>query len=213
MLASMTTHPKPQAASLNKTILEAAAGRWGEVASDVVPVEPYVVTEGLVITPLTRRRRKNLRATQSAYMLAAARLAEVVKEQTDPEPMVHEEKQADGTLVRTITTPRPNTDNDQDLVNRIQKLTDEAEAAYDNALFGNAYDAVIAYFDDQPDEYWDAFYTDFHNRMVHRISPPENECTKCGRTFEEAGEEGKDESSSTSLKDTGTKLKAISGTT
>lgn len=210
----MTTHPKVQAAPLNKTLLEAATGRWGEVASDVVAVEPYVVTDGLVISPMTRRRRKKLRATQSAYMLAAARLAEVVKQETDPDPIVHEDTLEDGTVVRTITNPRPKGDNDQDMINRIQTLTDEAEAAYDTALFGDVYDDVMAFFEDQPDEYWDAFYTDVHNRLVHRIAPPENECTKCGRPFEEeAGEEGKGQSSSTSSKGTGTKLKAISGTT
>lgn len=177
----------------NTTILTAATGRWGELASEITAVEPYVITDDLVITPLTRRRRKKLRAAQTAYMLAAARLADVVK---------------------AIEDDKESGVSDDQMVMRIQKLVDDAEAAYDEALFGDAKPAVYEYFEDQNDEYWDAMYTDVHSKLVHRIAPPEDSCSKCGRAFEDADvEEGKaasESSSSTSSTDSGTPSKVTS---
>src|SRR5882762_3882604 len=95
----------------NEQIISAATGRFGEVANEIKFAEPYVLNkpDGKTITilPLTRHRRKKLKAAQAAYLLSAAQLATVVQDDT----------------------------GSQEMVTRIEKLTEEAERMYDEALF------------------------------------------------------------------------------
>lgn len=164
----------------NDQIINAATGRFGEVASELKLAEPYVIDKPdgtqIVISPLTRRRRKKLKAAQAAYLLTGAQLAEV---------------QNEGTA-------------DQGTISRIEQVMAEAERAYDEALFGeDACAQVYAYFEDLQEELWDAMYADVHNALVNRIELPEDVCSKCGQKVEV--DEGKEQSSSTSSTDTGTK--------
>lgn len=167
----------------NEQIVSAATGRWGEVASEVKLAEPYVIEKAdggkITIAPLTRRRRKALKAAQAAYLLSGAKLAEAENNNT----------------------------SDQGTITRIQLLLDQAEEAYDKALFGDdVYKEVHEYFEDLQEEFWNAMYQDVHDKLVNRVEPPEDVCSKCGHQLErEEGEEGKDESSSTSSTATGTK--------
>lgn len=189
--------PRSASTSLtaNETILKAATGRWGEVAAEVKAVEPYEITTDLTIPPITRSRRRKLKAAQTAYMMTAAKLAELLRELDGKEA----------------------SEADQATVVRIQQLAEQSERTYDEALFGDHVDDVYKHFDDMPDEFWDAFYNDFHDRMVHRIAPPEDICSKCGQELpgQETDSEGKaqGESSSTSSTDTGTPSKETSATT
>lgn len=156
---------KPVAYS-NEQIINAATGRWGEVASEVKPAEPYVIDrpdgDPIVIQPLTRRRRKALKAAQAAYLMVGAQLAEV---QNDPNS------------------------TDQGLISRISKLMDEAEYEYDKALFGeDVVDEIVAYYDELDEAFWDAMYQDVHDQLVNRVKPPApDEVTEDG--------EGKEQSS------------------
>lgn len=164
----------------NEQIIHAATGRFGEVASELKLAEPYVIDKPdgsqIVVSPLTRRRRKKLKAAQAAYLLTGAQLAEV---------------QNEGTA-------------DQGTISRIEQVMAEAERAYDEALFGEDVCAeVYAYFEDLQEEFWDAMYADIHNALVNRIELPEDVCSKCGQKVEV--DEGKEQSSSTSSTDTGTK--------
>lgn len=166
----------------NEEIITAATGRWGEVVQELKAAEPYEIqrpgADPIVILPMTRRRRKALKAAQAAYLMVGAQLAEA---------------QNEGTA-------------DQSTLSRIQQVLDEAEYEYDKALFGDACDQIYEYYEDLQEEFWDAMYQDVHNALVNRITLPEDICSKCGQKIEdsEAGE-GKEESSSTSSKDTGTK--------
>lgn len=163
----------------NEQIINAATGRFGEVLHELKPAEPYVIDKpdgsAITIAPLTRRRRKKLKAAQAAYLLTGAQLAEV---------------QNEGTA-------------DQGTISRIEQVMAEAERAYDEALFGDQCEAVYNYFEDLQEEFWDAMYADIHNALVNRIELPEDVCSKCGQTIEDS--EGKEQSSSTSSTDTGTK--------
>lgn len=163
----------------NEQIINAATGRFGEVAQEVKLAQPYVIDKPdgtkIVIAPLTRRRRKKLKAAQAAYLLTGAQLAEV---------------QNDGTA-------------DQGTISRIEQVMAEAEKAYDEALFGEGVvNEVYDYFEDLQEEFWDAMYADIHNALVNRVELPEDVCSKCGQKVE--GAEGKEQSSSTSSTDTGT---------
>lgn len=162
----------------NEQIINAATGRFGEVLSEVKPAAPYVINrpegEPIVIAPLTRRRRKKLKAAQAAYLLTGGQLAEI---------------QNEGTA-------------DQGTISRIELVMAEAERAYDEALFGDAVDEVYGYFEDLQEEFWDAMYADIHNALVNRVELPEDVCSKCGQTIEDSA--GKEQSSSTSSTDTGT---------
>jgi len=164
----------------SEQIINAATGRFGEVASELKLAQPYVIDKPdgsqIVVSPLTRRRRKKLKAAQAAYLLTGAQLAEI---------------QNGGTA-------------DQGTISRIEQVMAEAERAYDEALFGaDAIDAVYDYFEDLQEEFWDVFYADVHNALVNRIELPEDVCSKCGQKVEV--DEGKEQSSSTSSTDTGTK--------
>ncbi len=185
-----------QSVYTNDQILNAATGHWGEVAHEVKPAEPYVIavpeSDKVITVPvLTRYRRKALKAAQATYLMMGAQLAEVANEKTP----------------------------DQGSITKVQMLIDEAEAAYDRAVFGEAYDEVIEFFDPLPEEWWDTMYQSVHDKLVNRVQPPEDACPKCGRPFEDDDEDadeggpGKDKSSSTSSNVTSLKSKATSGTT
>lgn len=179
----------------NDQIVSAATGHWGEVAQEVKPAEPYVITvpahddepaREIVVPVLTRRRRKALKASQATYLMMGGQLAEVAKEGSP----------------------------DQATISRIQGLIEEAESAYDRALFGDVYDEVIEFFDPLPEEWWDTMYQDVHNKLVNRADVPEDTCPRCGQHIgDEDDAEGKEQSSSTSVTDIGKKRKATSGTT
>ncbi|QFP94186.1 tail assembly chaperone [Mycobacterium phage JoieB] len=146
----------------NEQIVSAATGRWGEVAHEIKPAEPYVIDKPdgsqIVVTPLTRRRRKAMKAAQAAYMLIAAQLADVQREGTA----------------------------DNGIISRIETQMEEAERAYDVALFGDVCDEVYEFFEDLQEEFWDAMYSDIHNALVNRVELPEDICSKCGQKVEDA---------------------------
>lgn len=171
----------------NEQIINAATGRFGEVAHDIKLAQPYQIDkpdgDPIIIAPLTRRRRKKLKASQAAYLLTGAQLAEVQNEQNA----------------------------DQGTISRIENILSDAERAYDEALFGDACDEVYDYFEDLQEEFWDAMYADIHDALVNRMELPEDVCSKCGQKIEDA--EGKEPSSSTSSTDTGTNSSEISSTT
>lgn len=186
--------PKTKPVYSNDQIVNAATGHWGEVAQEVKPAEPYVITVPesdvkITIPVMTRRRRKKLKASQATYLMMGAQLAEVAKEGNP----------------------------DQGTITRIQGLIEEAERAYDEALFGDAYEAVVEFFEELPEEWWDAMYQAVHDKLVNRVEVPEDTCPRCGQHIgDDEGEddgEGKGSSSSTSSTSTGKKLRAISGTT
>lgn len=177
----------------NDQILNAATGHWGEVAHDVKPADPYVISvpdsdKTITVPPLTRRRRKKLKASQATYLMMGAQLSEVAR---DANP-------------------------DQTSISRIQGLIDEAEKAYDEAVFGDAYDEVVEFFDELDEVWWDTMYQAIHDKIINRVELPEDACPKCGRPLEDEEDEegaGKGESSSTSSNVTSLKSKATSATT
>lgn len=150
----------------NEQIVNAATGTWGERAAEVKPAEPLDINvpgdEGVVITitPLTRRRRKALKASQAAYLMVGAQLAEAQNK----------------------------ADADQSTISRIQSVMDEAEIAYDDALFGDQRQAVYDMFDDIDEAYWDAMYQLVHDQLVNRVELPEDVCSKCGQKVEQDDE-------------------------
>lgn len=171
---------KRQTAYSNSQIVEAATGRWGEIAGDIKPAEPYVIakpdSKTITIEPLTRRRRKAMKAAQAAYIMIGAQLADAQNAQTA----------------------------DQSTISRIEDLMEQAEKQYDEALFGDVCQDIYDYFENLQEEFWDAMYQDVHDKLVNRVQMPEGICPKCNQEVKaEGASEGKDESSSTSSTDTG----------
>ncbi len=68
---------------------------------------------------------------------------------------------------------------------KVQQHSDE----YTKAMFGDAYDAVIEFFDDQPIEWWNAFVTDIKDAFGIAAKPsqvPDDGCCKeCGHVVDE----------------------------
>lgn len=136
----------------NDQIVNAATGHWGTIADKIKFAEPYTIdvpatddapARQIVIQPLTRRRRKALKAAQAAYLLSAAQLAEV--------------SNGDSAGV------------EQSTMTRIEQLTEQAERRYDEALFGDVVDEVYDFFENQQEEFWDAMYNDVHAKLVNRV--------------------------------------------
>lgn len=183
--------PAPRPVYTNDQIIQSATGKWGEITADLKPAEPFVITvpdsdKTITVQPLTRRRRKALKAGQATYLMMGAQLSEVADMG----------------------------DADQGTISRIQGLIDEAEEAYDRALFGDVYDELVEFFEDQQEEFWNAMYKGVHDQLVNRVELPEDVCSKCGQEIpHEGSDEGKDESSSTSGTVTPLRSKATSSTT
>jgi len=187
-------NPRQQPVYSNDQIVSAATGHWGEIAQEVKPATPFVIKvpesdHEIVVPVLTRRRRKALKASQATYLMMGGQLAEVAKEGNP----------------------------DQATISRIQGLIEQAEGAYDKALFGDAYDEVVEFFDNLDEVWWDAMYQAVHDQLVNRVSVPEDQCPRCGQRIGEedgdADEVGKEPSSSTSVTDIGKKRRATSDTT
>ena len=185
------TPPIQKTVFTNDQIVSSATGRWGEIAQEVKPAEPFVIKvpesdHEIVVPVLTRRRRKAMKASQATYLMMGGQLAEVARE-GDP---------------------------DQATISRIQALIEEAESAYDRALFGEVYDEVVEFFDELPEEWWDAMYEGVHRHLVNRVEIPEDTCPRCGQHIGDEGEtEGKEQSSSTSVTDIGKKRRETSKST
>lgn len=130
-------------------------GRWAKVLAEgqEIPgfaIEPFEVTDDLVLQPLTPRRASKLGAAQNAYLVALAAMANAqrfgaTKEETE----------------------------------QIQASIDASITAYNEALFGeDEYPRVVEYFADQPAWKQELFVTAV-KQQFQRL-PDDGGCKTCG---------------------------------
>lgn len=163
------------------------AGRWAQILAETreagLAIEPFEVTDDLVLFPPTVRRTQDLDAAYAGYMAGQA------------------------ALVNAVTTGAT-----QDEVEKIRDAIYHAETAYNEALFGGAdkYAAVCAYFDDRPNWEKQAF-EDAVKQEFLRL-PPDGRCKVCGTVVDPKGPTTENASSTTSTT-TGTISRETSPTT
>lgn len=182
----------------NKTNRSAMSPRLLALHGETNDPEPYPVTDDIIVQPLTRTRMHDLHAAELAKyfaqnLLARRAAAAVTAEPTAPVPAPdlpadHDEAQLAAWVAATTAhqeltaayeaamTEWKNAFN----LDGIQAQIDEAEAAYDRAFFGDAYDAVIEFFEDKP-ALWDKFIVDIRDEFLPR-TPESGVCPTCGRT-------------------------------
>lgn len=193
--------PRRKAGPAGSPIPGEPVGRWAQVLAEGqntpgLAIEPFEVTDGLVLKPLTPRRARKLGAAQAAYLAA---------------------------LAAQINVQRFGATGDE--VAEIQARIDEALTAYNEALLGeDEYRRVEAYFADQ-DSWKQELFLNAVKAQFLRL-PDDGGCQVCGHVpdaLEErvaqleaalavidpehpalGGELGKEPESSTSSSTTGT---------
>lgn len=175
-------------------------------------VDPWPVTDTLVITAPTKRRRQQMTDAQTALAVSQQLLGEAMKYvlARRPEYPVLPAAPAEGASKATYAAYRAATANYAELVTAWEQLNTEWEAsvgrhqqtiagiaaritadseAYTRALLGGAYDEVLAYFDDLPAELWESFQTEIHYHFHLAARPPlvpeDGLCPECGQVADE----------------------------
>lgn len=154
----------------------APSGRFLELQQTVRKVEPYEITQDLIVMPPTKRQNDEIIAAQAAFTVAQGQLEEILtpflvpKLDIEGKPVlddegkpVVEEKYAEVDPVR---------------IERINTLISHANANYNRALFGSAYAGVMEFFQERPVGEWNAFYKDIQNEFMP--VPEGGACPTCG---------------------------------
>lgn len=164
----------------------APAGRFAELLTEVHIPDPYVITEQLKIEPPTRNRMEQVQAAQAAFAIANGQLQDMltpvkqVKRNADGSPEIDEA----GNQVTFDVLPAA----DPKHLEQIQAVVTGASDRFNRALFGEQYGAVMEYFDGEPVQVWNAFYTDIQNKFMPL--PESGQCPTCGHV-EDAEQAGK----------------------
>jgi hypothetical protein len=128
--------------------------------------QPYEVAEGLVVTPPGRKRSQAMSDAETRIYVYSALLQQAVSRTGE---------EAAG----------------EDVLNGLSDEITKAREDYERAFFGDAYDAVTAYFDDDslPTQFYGAFVEDIKAEFLP-AAPADGKCVTCGRVDEEtAGKE------------------------
>lgn len=188
------------------------AGRLAKLIVETTMAEPYVVTDTITVAPLTKARSQALTDALSAMGLTNSRMQQALKsgaarpeypampvppseDDTTPETLAAYEaaSAAHETLVAEWEVRHAKWVADVEKLEAATKdIAAEIEARsddYSRALFGDAYDDVMAFFADQPVELWNAFVTDIKEEfgLAPKPSqvPEDGKCTSCGHVIDE----------------------------
>lgn len=167
-------------------------GRLAELAAEA-RLEPYRVTATLSIEPPDKQRSDALAATQATYVIARNQLEAMVTPLPDPA--------AEDGILRDENGVPVMPEISTEVLEKLQKIVQDASVEYDRALFGDQYDAVMKRFETEQGAVYNAFYHDISNYFLP--APEGGKCPTCGQVTD-ASAEGNDEESSTSSSATGT---------
>lgn len=131
------------------------AGRLAELQLETNLPQPYVVTDGITVTPPTKVRADVIRESQMVVMIYTQLLNEA--------------------LSRSVT---------EEELNGLTKYIKKAEQDYNVAFFGDQYDNVVAFFANQSDQLWTAFQADIQKQFFPS-QPKDGKCGTCGHVLDE----------------------------
>jgi hypothetical protein len=126
--------------------------------------KPYEVADGITVTPPGRKRSQAMADAEARIYVNQALLQAALK---------------------------PDAEATQEQLSTLSDEVTKARTDYEKAFFGDAYDKVIAYFDDEsiPTKLWEAFVVDIRNEFLP-VAPEDGVCPTCGHVDDEtAGKE------------------------
>lgn len=153
----------------------AMSGRLLELAAEVGTPEPYPVTETVVVQPPTRTRRKAMTAAELQMYLCSQLMSQAIGAASSPEP------DRDDEVAHAYWASER--EAAQEKVANIKKQHAAAEQDYEKAFFGDAYDAVLEYFEDKP-VLWEKFVPDIRSEFLP-AAPDDGKCPTCGHVDDE----------------------------
>jgi hypothetical protein len=131
------------------------AGRLLQLIAETNLPKPYVVTDSIVIAPLTKTVREKLNALRSKRMVGNFMLAEALRRD--------DAKQSD--------------------IEDLTKIVADSDDEYNRLFFGDQHDAVMAFFGDRDPALWDAFCADI-NRQFQPTPPASGKCPHCDNVID-----------------------------
>ena len=156
--------------------------------------QPYEVTASIVVTPLTMKRSTALREAHMSMLVAQTLLAESMRRSGANRPAAGDFPDTDA-YQAAVAEWEADADADEKAMKELAQQVRDAEDAYNRAFFGDAFDAVIAFFESQPQVLWDAFVEDIKAEFLPS-HPRDGHCPTCGQIVDEE-EAGKVSKSST----------------
>jgi hypothetical protein len=194
------TAAKKTAAPLRAVPTDAPIGRFAQLLAEIDEPQPYEVTESVTITPPTKARMALIVSAQTAYVIARGQLESMTSPLVDENGKVLLDEQEQPVMPRI----------DPQQLEQLERLTTKAAEDYDRALFGDAYDAVIAMSQHWTGFRWNAFYKDVQDYFLP--VPQDGLCPTCGNVVDEEAA-GKPPASETSSSTTGTSSSVTSPST
>jgi hypothetical protein len=186
-------------APLRAVPIDKPIGRFAELLAEIGDEEPqlYEVTESVCIEPPTKARMALIVSSQTAYVIARGQLESMTSPLVDAEGKVLLDESGQPVMPRV----------DQEALEQIERLTSKAAEDYDRALFGDAYEDVMALSQNWTGFRWNAFYKDVQDTFLP--VPEDGLCPTCGNVVNQE-QAGKPPASSTSSSTTGTSSKETS---
>lgn len=160
--------------------------------------EPYEVSETITVEPLTRKRGKAMTDAHMRLYVGQSLLSTAMSQTNSPRPARpgHDAppEQLDA-YQKAIELWEGEINRSEETINGLNEQIRKASDDYDRAFFGDAYEDVIAFFEEQPQRLWDAFVADIRSEFLP-AAPKDGVCPACGHVEDEE-EAGKALSSST----------------
>lgn len=189
-------------APLRAVPIDKPIGRFAALLAEIGDEEPqpYEVTPSVTIEPPTKARMALIVSSQTAYVIARGQLESMTSPLVDAEGKVLVDDAGQPVMPRV----------DEATLTQIERLTSKAAEDYDRALFGDAYDDVMALSQNWTGFRWNAFYKDVQDTFLP--VPEDGLCPTCGNVVDQE-QAGKPPASSTSSSSTGTSSRETSRST
>lgn len=178
--------------------LGAPSERLLKLAIDSHVPDPYEVTDTIVIEPLTKKRGTALREAHMSLLVYQTLLNAAMQRTNTPRPDPPAAGASEDVLAaHEVAVQKWQTEiagNEQTLKDLGDNIA-KAEEQYNRAFFGDSHDAVMEFFETQPQRLWDAFVEDIKSEFLP-AAPKDGVCPTCGNVEDEE-EAGKASKSST----------------
>jgi hypothetical protein len=146
-----------------------------QLSTKTIAVEPYPVTDKLVIRQ-TRTRRDELHESYTAIETGRRRLQELQRkaaELPEPEqPKADAGEAAEAEYVAALGVWRAQVDHMNEVAETIVEKMNVDANRYERAFFGDAYDEIMELSADWDADFFDAFKADVNEHFLQGVNPP-----------------------------------------
>jgi hypothetical protein len=154
----------------------AMSARLLELNGESVDPEPYEVTDTITVQPLTRTREKALHSAELKKFFASAllsRRAALASLEVPPAARELPEDATDEERAQALAEHESIVEEWKNAfdIEGAQRQVQAADEEYERAFFGDAYDAVIEFFEDRP-RLWNKFLPDIQAQFLPKEPDP-----------------------------------------